>query len=72
MSPPEKTHGSLVCIVSGSTSGRPHQLNLIGLRAPFTVWEGKVGGRQKRVGETDIIVTWEQEILLYRVNVFVH
>lgn len=36
ISPPANTHGSLVCIVSGFTSGRPHLLNFIGLKASFT------------------------------------
>lgn len=35
-SPPAKTQGSLVCIVSRSTSGRPHLLNLIGAMASLT------------------------------------
>lgn len=35
-SPPANTQGSLVCMVSGSTSGRPHLLNLMGLKASFT------------------------------------
>lgn len=36
ISPPANTHGSLVCIVSGSTSGRFHLLNFRGLKASFT------------------------------------
>lgn len=40
-SPPQKTLGSLVCIVSGSTSGSPHLLNLSGAMASFT--KGKIG-----------------------------
>lgn len=41
MSPPAKTPGSLVCMVSPSTSGRPQWLNLRGCRASFTVMKGK-------------------------------
>lgn len=40
-SPPANTHGSLVCIVSGSISGRSKLLNFIGLKASFT-------GKKKR------------------------
>ena len=35
-SPPQKTLGSLVCIVSGLTSGSPHLLNFSGDIASFT------------------------------------
>ena len=35
-SPPQNAHGSLICMVSVDTSGRPHLLNLIGDRAVLT------------------------------------
>lgn len=39
MSPPANTHGSLVCMVSGFRSGRPHRLSLMGAMASFTVYK---------------------------------
>lgn len=35
-SPPANTHGSLVCMLSGSTSGSPHLFNLMGAMASIT------------------------------------
>ena len=37
MSPPQKTQGSLHCVVSGSTSGKPQVDSLMGFRADTTV-----------------------------------
>lgn len=36
-SPPQKTLGTLLCIVSGLTSGSPHLLNFSGDMASFTI-----------------------------------
>lgn len=59
-SPPAKTQGSLVCMVSGSTSGRPHLLNLIGAMASLTAIKEKdkyVRWKKKSVAQISQIYT---------------
>lgn len=55
ISPPANTHGSLVCIVSGSTSGTPHLLNFIGFKASFTV-KNTEDNRQWLIGISHTII----------------